>query len=126
MPMRFRKSMKVAPGVRLSLGGKSASLRVGGKHFGASVGTSGRKTVSGSLPGTGLGFVSHNGGGDRRPVAIETAPSGAGPAPGVQHQFPNGQPYEFVWTPRKVVGWIVAITALLLIARLFSSLHGAG
>lgn len=55
MAIRFRKSVKLAPGVRLNLGKKSASVRVGGKGLGYTTGTKG-KTVSASVPGTGLGY----------------------------------------------------------------------
>jgi hypothetical protein len=49
--------MKIAPGLRLNLGKRGASVRVGTKGVGMTVGSSG-KTVSAGLPGTGLS-VSH-------------------------------------------------------------------
>lgn len=53
---RFRKSKKIAPGVRLTIGKGSASVRLGGKNAGVSLGTKG-KSASASIPGTGLGIV---------------------------------------------------------------------
>lgn len=50
----FRKSIRVAPGVRLNIGKKSASVRVGGRGFGITKSTTGRTTLSAGLPGTGL------------------------------------------------------------------------
>lgn len=54
MAFRFRRSMKIAPGVRLNLSNKSFGVRVGPKGVGYSVNSSGRRTVSAGLPGTGL------------------------------------------------------------------------
>jgi hypothetical protein len=56
MAIRFRKTVRIAPGLKLNIGKKSASVRVGGKNFGYTTGTKG-KTVSASLPGTGLGVT---------------------------------------------------------------------
>jgi hypothetical protein len=57
MGLRFRKTLSIIPGVRLNIGKKSASVRIGIKGFGYTTGTAGQ-TVSASLPGSGLG-VSH-------------------------------------------------------------------
>lgn len=54
MAIRFRKSIKIAPGVRLNLGKKSASVSVGVKGFRRSFSTTGRQTTSVGIPGTGL------------------------------------------------------------------------
>jgi len=59
MALRFRKAIKVAPGLSLNLGKKSASVRVGGKGFGHTVGTAGRSTSAG-IPGTGLGITTRH------------------------------------------------------------------
>lgn len=127
MKLRFRKSVKLAPGLRLSLGGKSASMRVGGRHLGVSVSTSGRQTMSGSLPGTGLGFVSRNGAGrGREPSAPVEMTHVGNDTPTEDAGQMSSHPYPFVWTPRKVVGWIVTITAVLVLLKFFSALHGGG
>lgn len=57
MAIRFRKSFKLAPGLRLNIGKKGASVRVGPKGAGYTVGASGQR-VSASIPGTGVGFSS--------------------------------------------------------------------
>lgn len=54
MSLRFRKSFKVAPGVKLNLNKKSASVTFGGKGFHHTINSSGRKTTSVGIPGTGL------------------------------------------------------------------------
>lgn len=53
MPLRFRRTMKIAPGVRLNLTKKGVSARVGPKGVGVTVGTSGT-TASAGIPGSGL------------------------------------------------------------------------
>lgn len=62
MGFRFRKSFKIAPGVKLNLGKKSAGISVGGKGFRKSFSTSGRSTTSIGVPGTGLSYVSTSSG----------------------------------------------------------------
>jgi hypothetical protein len=58
MGLRFRKTFSILPGVKLNIGKKSASVRVGVKGLGFTAGTAGH-TVSASLPGSGFS-VSHN------------------------------------------------------------------
>jgi hypothetical protein len=52
MPLRFRKSIRLLPGLRLNLGSKSASVTVGGRHPPhVTVNTRGQITESVDLPG---------------------------------------------------------------------------
>ncbi|PZX40635.1 uncharacterized protein DUF4236 [Roseinatronobacter thiooxidans] len=53
MAFRFRRTMKIAPGVRLNLTKTGVSARVGPRGAGVTVGTSGT-TVSAGIPGSGL------------------------------------------------------------------------
>jgi len=57
VPIRFRRSFKIAPGIRASIGKRSGSMSVGipGARYTAS--TSGRRTKSVGIPGTGIGYV---------------------------------------------------------------------
>lgn len=57
MAMRFRRSMKVAPGVKVNFNKKSVGVTVGGKGYHYSVNSSGKKTTSFGIPGTGVSFV---------------------------------------------------------------------
>ncbi|MGF6877351.1 DUF4236 domain-containing protein [Paraburkholderia sp. MM5477-R1] len=54
MGWSFRRSIKVAPGVRINLSKSGTSMSVGGKGF--TYNTRGRTTVS--LPGTGIRYTS--------------------------------------------------------------------
>lgn len=65
MGLRFRKSFKIAPGVRINVGKKSAGLSIGGKGVRYSVNTSGRRTASAGIPGSGLYYTSTKSGGSR-------------------------------------------------------------
>lgn len=71
MAIRFRKTIKIAPGLKLNIGKKSASVRIGGQNMGYTVGTKGR-TTSASIPGTGLGVTSrkNTGGADINWIAV--------------------------------------------------------
>jgi hypothetical protein len=57
MGLRFRKTFSILPGVKLNIGKRSASVRVGVKGLGFTAGTAGQ-TVTASLPGSGFS-VSH-------------------------------------------------------------------
>lgn len=57
MGFRFRKSFKIAPGVKFNVGKKGVGVSVGGKGFRTSVNTSGRRTTTVGIPGTGLSYT---------------------------------------------------------------------
>ena len=52
MGFRFRKSIKIAPGVRVNIGKKSTSISFGGKGARYTVSSTGRKTASVGIPYT--------------------------------------------------------------------------
>lgn len=56
MGIRFRKSIKIAPGVRANFGTKSAGLSFGTRGMRYSVNSSGRRTATVGIPGTGLSY----------------------------------------------------------------------
>lgn len=61
MTVRFRRSLKIAPGVRINFNTHSTSLSLGprGAHY--TMSSSGRRTVSAGIPGTGLyAYQSYN------------------------------------------------------------------
>ena len=57
MGLRFRKSFKVAPGVRVNVGKKSVGISAGVKGYRKSINSSGRVTTSIGVPGTGVSYV---------------------------------------------------------------------
>lgn len=56
MGFRFRKSFKIAPGLRVNVGKRGMSLSAGVRGARVTVGTS-RVTASAGVPGTGISFV---------------------------------------------------------------------
>lgn len=62
MGLRFRKSIKIAPGLKFNINKKSVGLTFGGKGFSHTINSSGRKTTTVGLPGTGLSYSSINAG----------------------------------------------------------------
>jgi len=85
MGLRFRKTFSILPGIKLNIGKKSASVRVGVKGFGFTTGTAGQ-TVSASLPGSGFS-VSHKLKGRSAPTRVD-APARAAKAPAAERRRP--------------------------------------
>lgn len=54
--MRFRKRIKVAPGVSLNVGKKSAGVRVGGRGYGISSNTRTGTRATVGIPGSGISY----------------------------------------------------------------------
>lgn len=66
MGLRFRRSVKIMPGVRVNLGKKGASVSVGRRGANMTMGKNGVRTTVG-LPGTGLSHTTlHRRGAVRR------------------------------------------------------------
>ncbi len=63
---RFRRSIKLLPGVRWNIGKKSTSLSFGGRGVHYTVGTSGSRSTVG-IPGTGLSYTETSGHSSHRP-----------------------------------------------------------
>ncbi len=53
---RFRKSFKLAPGVRLNVGKRSVGVSAGVRGARASVSSSGQRSTSVGVPGTGTSY----------------------------------------------------------------------
>ena len=62
MGIRFRKSIKIAPGVKVNVGKKSVGVSVGGKYGGVSVNSKSGTRVRTSVPGTGVSYTQKVGG----------------------------------------------------------------
>jgi Protein of unknown function (DUF4236) len=79
MPFRFRRSIKVAPGVRLSVSKSGVGASVGGKGARYSVHSSGRRTASVGIPGTGLGYTKSVSGGSKKRSSSAASEAQAAP-----------------------------------------------
>ncbi len=60
MPWRFRRSKKIAPGVRLNMGKRGMSLSFGGRGATVNVGRRGIRSTVG-IPGSGISYTSKSG-----------------------------------------------------------------
>lgn len=80
MGFRFRKSVKLAPGVRVNLGKKSASVSVGGKGARYTVSSTGRRTSSVGIPGTGVSYVKTHTAGKKQGSAPAAPAATTGPS----------------------------------------------
>lgn len=54
---RFRRSVKIAPGIKLNFNKNSTSVTLGGKGAHYTVNSKGTRTTSFSIPGTGISYV---------------------------------------------------------------------
>lgn len=61
MGLRFRKSIKIAPGLKVNLNKNSISTTVGTKGIHYTANSKGTKTVSAGIPGTGLSYTAKSG-----------------------------------------------------------------
>lgn len=75
MGLRFRKSFKVAPGVRVNIGKKSAGVSIGGKSGGVSINSKTGAHGRVSIPGTGISYYEKIGGGNKRKSSSPSASS---------------------------------------------------
>ena len=56
MGFRFRKIISILPGVRVNLSKSGVSTSIGGKGATVNVGTTGKRTITLGIPGTGLSY----------------------------------------------------------------------
>lgn len=121
MGFRFRKSFKIAPGVRVNVGKKSVGISAGVKGARVSVNSSGRKTTTVGLPGTGLSYSKSEKIGGRKTTTRSDSSNNAQP---IRPDLPPAQPLE----EKKKKGCcgcaVYAFIALLIIGALGSCIGG--
>ncbi|GFO85119.1 DUF4236 domain-containing protein [Anaerostipes butyraticus] len=57
MGLRFRKSVKILPGVKINFNKKSTSVTIGGRGAKYTISSTGKKTKTVGIPGTGLYYT---------------------------------------------------------------------
>lgn len=136
MGLRLRKSIKIAPGVRLNLGTKSTGVSFGTKGARISINSKGRVTQSVGIPGTGLHYQKSSSLGGGKPSAASAAPQVQAPAQDSPAASAQDQPLTMgavillgmilllpglllrliPWAPIKAIGWLlIAGGAVLLL-----------
>ena len=63
MGLRFRRTLKIAPGLRLNFNKNSVGLSIGPRGAKYTINSSGRRTASAGIPGSGLYYTESVGGG---------------------------------------------------------------
>lgn len=71
--LRARRSIRVAPGFKINLNKRSVGVSVGGRGAHYSVSSSGRRTKTAGIPGTGLSLIDRQGG--QRAGRVSPAPA---------------------------------------------------
>lgn len=66
MGLRFRRTMKIGPGLRLNFNKNSIGLSIGPRGAKYTINSSGRRTASVGIPGSGLYYTESSGGGRRK------------------------------------------------------------
>lgn len=121
MGFRFRKSFKIAPGVRVNVGKKSVGISAGVKGARVSVNSSGRKTTTVGLPGTGLSYSKTEKIGGRKNTTRSASSNNAQP---IRPDLQPAQPQE----EKKKKGCcgcaVYAFIAFLIIGALGSCIGG--
>lgn len=130
MGLKFRKSFKIAPGVRVNVGKKSVGISAGVKGARVSVNSKGRKTTTVGLPGTGLSYSkSSKIGGAGKANASSAAPDEPDQLEPTTTEYvtrpdlPPIQP-QTVKEKKGCGGCLVWIAAILLFFVLLSSCFG--
>lgn len=104
MGIRFRKSVKIAPGFKINFNKNSVSATIGAKGAHYTVNSKGKRTASIGIPGTGISYVETKGGRKKISSQKTAAPSAAQRYP--KHNKSNNNNNGKKWYQK--TGWIIA------------------
>ncbi|WP_028324482.1 DUF4236 domain-containing protein [Desulfatirhabdium butyrativorans] len=93
MGFRFRKSIRIAPGIRINLAKKGASLSVGTRGATVNFSSRGTRTTVG-LPGTGISYSE-------------------------SERWPNGRSAASGSRGGGIIGWLLVIVVIWLLFKIF-------
>lgn len=111
MGFKFRKSVKIAPGVKLNFGKKSTGISIGNKGGGISFNTKSGVRTRASIPGAGISYSS------KLSSSTKKSNHKQGGQYSVTSQGSAGAPpIKLCPIPRKA--WYIAIAALLVVSGL--------
>jgi uncharacterized protein DUF4236 len=86
MGFRFRRSVRILPGVKINLSGSGASVSLGGRGFHYTIGSKGTRVTAG-IPGTGMSWIEYSPHSKVRPNAssVLDSPPVFDPIPSLGH-----------------------------------------
>lgn len=113
MGLRFRKSIKIAPGVKINLNKKSTSVTFGGKGVHYTASSTGKKTASVRIPGTGISYTKTTGQSSKQKKTSEGGSQPMPTAPQSNFQDPDHKKWY------QKTGWIIALLILFFPVGLF-------
>lgn len=113
MGLRFRKSIKIAPGVKINLNTKSTSVTFGGKGVHYTASSTGKKTASVGIPGTGISYTQTTGQSNRQKKTNKGGSQPMPTAPQANFQDPDHKKWY------QKTGWIIALLILFFPVGLF-------
>lgn len=117
MAWRFRRSIKIAPGIRINLNKKSTSVRIGPRGLGYTISSTGKRTASVGIPGTGLSY-SETVSKKRKTSAQVPAQSFADIDP--VEEFVETKPSNSVF---RVAAWMIGIAMTIAVVTTIFSAH---
>ena len=103
MGLRFRKSIKIAPGVKINLNKKSTSVTFGGKGVHYTASSTGKKTASVGIPGTGISYTQTTGQSSKQKKTNKGGSQPMPTAPQANFQDPDHKKWY------QKTGWIIAL-----------------
>ncbi len=117
MGLRFRKSVKITPGVKLNFNKKSVGLTAGVKGAHYTINSKGKKTASVGIPGTGISYTKSTGGGSKQKKTTATVKHTSNVPAGKQDDYQHLHDDHKKWYQK--TGWIIAWLILFFPAGLF-------
>lgn len=106
MGLRFRKSFKIAPGIKLNLNKKSTSVTFGGKGIHHTVSSTGKRTTTVGVPGTGLSYSKTSNPKNQNSNKVNTNDNNLGLEPPLNNNT-EGKP------PKKPFGCLTLLLAVI-------------
>lgn len=113
MGLRFRKSIKIAPGVKINLNKKGTSVTFGSKGVHYTASSTGKKTASVGIPGTGISYTKTTGQSSKQKKTSEGGSQPMPTAPQSNFQDPDHKKWY------QKTGWIIALLILFFPVGLF-------
>lgn len=116
MGLRFRKSIKIALGLKINLNKDSVSATVGkrGAHY--TINSKGKRTASVGIPGTGLSYTSTSGGASGKSKSSHNSANAR-----TSNNTPSGDDKKWYQKTGWIIFGVVSVLFVIAIATLSSS-----